>query len=93
MRELVPPTISVEAWAGVRSYLTPAQKIKQILSRLKDPIPPQDACGVVYHIKCDGSEAEDESPFSESHNPYFIVNKASAAAESLFSNYSTVFCN
>ena len=53
--------------AGVRSYLCPAQKIKQILSRPKDPIPPQDACGVVYHIKCDGSEATDESPCSESY--------------------------
>ena len=53
--------------AGVRSYFCPAQKIKQILSRPKDPIPPQDACGVVYHIKCDGSEATDESPCSESY--------------------------
>ena len=53
--------------AGVRSYLCPAQKIKQILSRPKDPIPPQDACGVVYHIKCDGSEVTDESPCSESY--------------------------
>ena len=53
--------------AGVRSYLCPAQKIKQILSRPKDPIPPQDACGIVYHIKCDGSEATDESPCSESY--------------------------
>ena len=53
--------------AGVGSYLCPAQKIKQILSRPKDPIPPQDACGVVYHIKCDGSEATDESPCSESY--------------------------
>ena len=43
--------------AGVRSYLCPALKIKQILSRPKDPIPPQDACG----------EATDESPCSESY--------------------------
>ena len=28
---------------------------------------PQDARGVVYHIKCDGSEFEDESPCSESY--------------------------
>ena len=75
MRELVPPTISVEAWrcarifrsADVRSYLCPAQKIKQILSRPKDPIPSQDACDVVYHIKCDGSKVGDESPCSESY--------------------------
>ena len=53
--------------AGVRSYLGPAQKIKQILFRPKDPIPPEDACDVVYHIKCDGSEANDESPCSESY--------------------------
>ena len=52
---------------GVRLYLCRAQKIKQILSRPKDPIPPQDACGVVYHIKCDGSEVTDDSPCSESY--------------------------
>ena len=53
-------------WPG-KPYLCPAQKIKQILFRPKDPIPPQDACGVVYHIKCDGGEATDESPCSESY--------------------------
>ena len=67
--------------AGVRSYLCPAQKIKQILSRPKDPIPPQDACGVVYHIKCDGGEANDESPCSES---YMYIGETERSLRSRF---------
>ena len=67
--------------AGVRSYLCPAQKIKQILSRPKDPIPPQDACGVVYHIKCDGSEATERSlrsRFLEHRRPSSIHSEVSS---------------
>ena len=41
---------------GVQAHNKPSSTLRQLLVWPKDPTPPRDICGAVYHITCEGRE-------------------------------------